>query len=373
VAHEGYRAVLSVPILSKGEPEGVLSVYWWEAHLPSSSEVALMSAFAGQAGIALENARLYGETARQAERIRAVAELGRTLVSSLDVNDILETVATRARDTLQVMDIGICLEPPEGGALRFVWGRDSPQSVIQSHLLEPGEGVAGRAVLENRPVWSASILDDPLIELRPETRRRIEETGTRAVLAIPLVRQRPFGALVVHREAGHHFTEPEIDYLSVFASQVAVALDNARLYAALDDRAARLRTLAHLTNMMSSSLDANAVLRAIARAAAEIMRVPFVAVYVADETAGTLELSAASDEGMGDDLPRKKRRIGEGLVGWVAQHRQPLTVPDALTDERAMSPDWARAHGLRGFFGVPILSRTRCSACSSSTTVSPSA
>jgi len=523
VLHEGYRAVLSVPILSQGEPRGVLSAYWWEPHTPSASEVALMSAFAGQAGIALENARLYGaatargkqlatlarltetltatlaiedilsrvvhsavelfgssvaglwlvdedgqsltlrahagahapltgsmrfrvgeglmggivasrspmivqdlrvdprvknvesvhaesaiafagvplvlgdrvlgalsialretrrfaeeelsllhslanhaaigienarlfgEAARQADRMRAVAELGRTLVSSLDVNDILETVATRARDTLEVSHVGICLQAPESGELRFVWGPELAPGFIQAHALELGEGVAGRVVSEGRPVWTSSILDDPLIHLRPETRERIEGIGTRAVLGLPLAREHPFGALIVHREAGHRFTEPEIDYLSVFASQVAEALDNARLYAALDDRATRLRTLARLTNMMSSSLDANAVLQAIARAAAEIMRVPFVAVYVADEATGMLELRAASDEKMGDDLPQKRRRIGQSLVGWVAEHRQPLTVADALTDERAHSAEWASRHGLRGFFGVPIL------------------
>jgi len=97
------------------------------------------------------------------------------------------------------------------------------------------------------------------------------------------------------------------------------------------------------------------VLDAIVKAAAEIMRSPFVCVYVADEGSSMLELRAASNEGIGAALPAQRRRFGEGLVGWVAEHRRPLEVTDVLADERAGSREWARANGLRSFLGVPII------------------
>ncbi|HYB41628.1 MAG TPA: GAF domain-containing protein, partial [Candidatus Methylomirabilis sp.] len=350
VMREGYRAVLSVPILGSGDvPHGALCAYWWESHEPAPAEIELMSALAGQAAIALENARLYGEAATQAERMRAIADLGRTLVSTLDVGRIVETAVTRAVGTLAVARVGICLEDASTGELRFLEPGGAAGSLLDGPVLQRGEGVAGRALAEGRPVWSADILADPAIVFRPATRARLAGGPPRAILALPLERERPLGALVVQREAGHRFTESEIEYLSVFASQVAVALDNARLYAALDTRADRLRTLARLSTVVSSSLDASAVLQAIVRAAAEMMKAMFVTVYVADETGRVLELRAVSDERMGAALPASRRRFGDGLVGWVAEHRQPLAVPDVFEDERASAVEWARRHGLRSF------------------------
>src|SRR5262249_30903952 len=120
-------------------------------------------------------------------------------------------------------------------------------------------------------------------------------------------------------------------------------------------RASRLRTLARLCNMMSSSLDARAVLEAIARAAALIMKTSFVSVYVADESTRTLELRAVSDERIGAGLPTGPRSFGAGLGGWVAHTRQSLRVADILADSRAVAQAWVRAHGLSSFFGVPIV------------------
>jgi len=71
VLREGFRAVLSVPILIKGEAYGVLAVYWWEPHTPARSEIALLSALAGQAAIAIENARLYADAATHAAALDA--------------------------------------------------------------------------------------------------------------------------------------------------------------------------------------------------------------------------------------------------------------------------------------------------------------
>jgi GAF domain-containing protein len=368
VRAEGTVSFAGVPLVLGERTLGALCLALRDERSFSDEDLSLLHSLANHAAIAIENARLfaeersrkadnarlYAEAARQAERMRAVADLGRTLVSTLDVNRIVETVATQGRGTLEVSEVGICLETPATGELRFVEGAGVSERFVQGPALERGEGVAGRAVAEGRPVWTPSILDDPLVALRPETRRRLEAAGTRAVLALPLVRERPFGALVVHRDTGHRFTDSEIEYFSVFASQVAVALDNARLYAALHVRANRLRTLARLTHIVSSSLDANVVLTAIAGAAAEIMSASFVAVYVADEQSGTLELRAASDERMGAALPAGQRRFGEGLVGWVAEHRQPLDVPDVLADPRAVATQWASTFGLRSFRGIPI-------------------
>jgi GAF domain-containing protein/ActR/RegA family two-component response regulator/anti-sigma regulatory factor (Ser/Thr protein kinase) len=349
----GYTTFLGVPLRVGERIIGVLS---FRARRPlTEADQQIAEAFADQAAIALDHARFYREAALQADRMRAVAELGRTLVSTFDIDRILETAIARARDTLDVSHVSVCLADPETGLLRFVRDAAFPDEVDQNHVIEPGEGVAGRAVAEGRPVWTPNILTDAQIRLRPETRRRIEQVGTRAVLALPLMREQPFGALVVQREPGHRFGDLEIEYLTAFANQVAVALENARLYEALEVRASRLRALARLTHIVSSSLDMDEVLGTIARAAAELTGVPLAVFWVANEGARTLEVRAVSDERMAADFPNRTLHYDQGATGVVAVRRELVNIPDLAADERYLSQEWAAGHGLRSFFGVPIL------------------
>jgi len=221
--------------------------------------------------------------------------------------------------------------------------------------MELGEGVSGLAFLERRPVWTADIVDDPQIRLRPDSRDRIVRHGQRAALSLPLMREEPFGTLSVFRETGHRFTQAEIEYLSTVASQLVVALDNARLFEAAEERAGRLRSLARLNQLVSSSLDTDEVLAGIAQAAATLMGVPVVSLWVADAETETLRVRAFSDEAMGAAYPLRSITFGQGTMGWIARERQPLSVPDMLSDSRILSESWWLDHGLRSFLGVPII------------------
>ncbi len=123
----------------------------------------------------------------------------------------------------------------------------------------------------------------------------------------------------------------------------------------LEKQVGRLRTLARLNQLVSSSLDINRILNEIAAAAAELTEAAVVSLWVADEAARTLHLRASSNETMRADHPSRTLRFGEGGVGWVAEHRRPLTVPDLLDDARLVARDWFRNHGLRNAVAVPII------------------
>jgi GAF domain-containing protein len=352
----GYSHYLGIPLQVGERCIGVLAFRGRRAFTAREQELA--ETFAGQAAIAIDHSRLYHEASEQAVRMRGVAEMGRVLVSTLDESRILDMVATEAHESLGMLDIAIWLrdEDEADGPLHLVAG----QGVFSSKLLERArplhadEGVVGRALTERAPVWTPDVLNDPRIPLRPESRRWIEEIGGRSILAVPLLREHVTGALVVYRPVGERYSSREVEYLSAFANLVAVALENARLYQALDGRATRLRTLAQLAQIMSSSLDMDEVLEAIAKAATELIAVPLASFWVADETARTLDFRAASAP-MADDLPAKHVAFGEGGVGWVALHRQPLEVADIRHDARLTSKAWAASHGLASLLAVPIL------------------
>ncbi|HXA95814.1 MAG TPA: GAF domain-containing protein, partial [Candidatus Dormibacteraeota bacterium] len=269
---------------------------------------------------------------------------------------VLDIVAAQARETLKLPDLAIWLQDAQGGPLRFAVGRGEYSGPLSAGAqpLQPDEGVVGRALMERLPVWTSDVLVDERMRLRPESRRWIEEIGGRAILAVPLIREHLQGALVAYRPRGERFTDREIEYLSVFANQLAAALENARLYEALDVRAARLRGLARLAHIVSSSLDMDEVLRAIAEAAAELIAVPLASFWLANEAARTVTLQTASAE-FGRELPNRQLAFGEGGAGWVALHRRPLEIADVREDPRFSFKGWAAAHGIQSLLAVPIV------------------
>jgi signal transduction histidine kinase/CheY-like chemotaxis protein len=116
----------------------------------------------------------------------------------------------------------------------------------------------------------------------------------------------------------------------------------------------RLRTLARLNQVISSSLQMDEVLAEIAKAAASLTEAAFVTFWIADEAAETLELRTVSDESIGSDFPFRSVSFNESLVGLVVRARGPISVPDVFRKPEARAGDWLRAHGLSSFYGVPI-------------------
>jgi GAF domain-containing protein/CheY-like chemotaxis protein len=366
VLREGYRSVLSVPILRSGESHGVLSVYWWDRHVPSTAEISVMSALAGQAAIALENARLYGAATTRGKRLASLARLTEVLTATLSLEDVLNRVVDSAVELFgsSVARLWLMDEDGRSLSLRAHAGMQAPFVGVTQFGL--GEGLMGLIVQSRAPLVITDLRNDP----RVKNAARVRAEGTVSFAGAPLILgDRVLGALSIAVREVRDFSDEDLSLLHSLANHAAVAIENARVFA--EERSAkaslaallevnraganRLRTLARLSSTVSSSLDADAVLQAIATAAAEIMNARFVSVYVADEASRILERRAASDGELAAALPATQRRFGEGLVGWVAEHRRSLDVPDVLAEPRAVASEWARVHGLRRFLGVPII------------------
>jgi len=152
----------------------------------------------------------------------------------------------------------------------------------------------------------------------------------------------------------HQPNAGELALLEAVGQQASVLLRATRLTSALEDRAARLRTLVQLNQFVSSELSMDRVLKEIALAAAKLTGAPLVSVWVADESHLVLEARAFSDDALGADAPRRCA-FDQAGVGWIATHRSRLDVSDVLTDARFAELSWWRGHGLRSFTGMPVM------------------
>jgi len=243
----GYSAFLGVPVQHGSRLLGVLT---FRARRPfTAHDQALAEAFAGQAAIAIEHARLDRESRQQAERMKALAELGRSLSETLAVDTVAQQVAQSIRTLLGTYSSALYRLEPDTGDLVAIGLAADVAAVLGEHIVFPrGTGVAGIAVAQRLPIATPNLLVDPRVTLPPGLRARIAQGPYRSVLAVPLrVQDRVIGALAVGDCEGRLFSDDEIALAQAFADHAALVLENARLYQDVQRAYEDLsRTQAHL-------------------------------------------------------------------------------------------------------------------------------
>jgi GAF domain-containing protein/CheY-like chemotaxis protein len=310
--------------------------------------------FAVQASIALENVRLLRLAASRADRVKAAAEVGRLLASTLDADRILDLIAGKCRELLGAD--GFCLFRLEAdGHLRHARGLGLHQEFMATHAPALGEGAVGKAARERRAIETTDILNDSSITLSPEARARIAEEGTRAIVAVPLVvRDEVLGALAVYHPPGYRAPAEEVEFLETLASHAAAALDNARLFAQTRRRQEMAETLAAMTQTLTGSLELATVLSLVADGVRRLLGCDGGAVGLVDPD-GTIRMTAGVGCGA-STFSRVVVRPGQGIGGQVLARGEPFWTSDYCNDPR-VSRDFAeqaRVAGLVAGLAVPV-------------------
>jgi len=233
----GIVSYMMVPLVARGRPLGVIS---FVSSVPerryAAPDLTFADDVARRAAIAVDNARLFADSEHRRREAEALTELSRLISETLEPDvvgqRIVETVQQLANARMAVL---YRLDPVSGD-LHLVAGIG--RDVDWNRVLPRGTATVGRAIQERAPIATPDLLSDPSITLAPESRARIERSGFRSVLAVPLViRGRVIGGLALGDVAGRLFKAEEVRLLERFAAQAAAALENARLYA--EERAAR--------------------------------------------------------------------------------------------------------------------------------------
>jgi GAF domain-containing protein len=245
----GYRSLVAVPLLRQDEALGTIAITRREAGGFTDDEIALLQTFADQAVIAIENARLLSELqARTQELTRSVGELtalgevGRALSSTLDLETVLNTIVARASQ-LAGTDACTVYEYDEATG-EFHWRAtanldDEVEAVARRTPIPRGVGAQGRMAVTRAPVQIPDIAAEDAYE--GPLRDVLLRTGTRAVLAVPLLQDdRLVGGLTVNRKTPGEFSPETVELLKTFATQSALAINNARLFREIEDKSRQL-------------------------------------------------------------------------------------------------------------------------------------
>ncbi len=233
----GHRAALSTPLLREGVPIGAIAIRRKDVRPFSAKQIQLLETFAAQAVIAIENVRLFNEIQERTraleltlEEVRALSEVSHAVSSSLDLGQVLCTIAEQAAKLCEA-DAGFINEYLEAaGEFRTSASWNASEAFVRSIQIAQvtlGKGATGRSAATGKPVQFPDILAEPEYPFRDILARE----GYRAVLSVPMQRDgQIIGTVVVVRKTPGTFSERHITLLSTFASQTTIAIEHARLY-----------------------------------------------------------------------------------------------------------------------------------------------
>ena len=365
----GIRASLHVPMLREQEVAGAVTIWRKEARAFTKKQIDLVANFAAQAVIAIENARLLAELRESLQQQTATADVLKVISrSTFDLQTVLNTLVESA-GRLCAADNGVIFQR-DGDLYRLAASYGFSPEVKRfatENPLQPDRGSAtGRAALEGRPIHIPDVLADP--EYRATGHQGI--AGYRTSLAVPFVREgTTIGAFVLTRAKMNPFTEKQIELVTTFAAQAAIAIENVRLFEAEQQRTRELTELLEqqtatsevLQVISSSPGDLQPVFTTILENAARICEANFGNVYLWDGNAFHLVAAHNTPGAFADTRKRAPFRPNAGHpFRSLAETKQSFHVADIMTLPiyQEGDPQIAEAVELgkmRTCLGVPML------------------
>jgi GAF domain-containing protein len=359
----GTRTTLGVPMLREGTLIGVILIRSTEVRPFTDKQIELVTTFADQAVIAIENVRLFQELKEALEQQTATSEILGVIASSpTNIQPVLEVVAENAARLCDANDAVIHrlhdnvlrMEASYGPIPTIGRGADIPINRATVH---------GRCIIDRQSIHVHDLATETETEF-PESKTLQQRHGTRTILAAPLLREgAPVGLILIRRLEVRPFSGRQINLLKTFADQAVIALENVRLFKELQDRNRELTEALEqqtatgeiLRTISSSPTDVQPVFEAISGSAARLCEAELSAVYRYDGelihiVANTLQSKEQRDafEQLYPMSPGRGTPVARAIL-----ERRTLHVPDTRDDAEYLAA--LVGTGFRSALAVPML------------------
>jgi GAF domain-containing protein/DNA-binding response OmpR family regulator len=253
----GLHSSLMLPLVCDGECVGVLAIAHTQPHAYDKEEIALAQSFADQAGIAIQNTRLFHETQEALERQTATADVLQVISGSVsDTAPVFDKILDSCRRLFAADQLAVMLLRDDGRVYPAAWRGSALDIVARDIGSMPVEAtVTGRAIRERRAVQTSD--EEALAQGYPGIRKLVETIGHYTSIYSPMFWEgRGIGAICVFRQPPRPYTDKEIALLRTFSDQAGIAIQNARLFrdaqesraaaeAANEAKSAFLATMSH--------------------------------------------------------------------------------------------------------------------------------
>ena len=345
---------LGVPIRSGDETLGVLVVQTYErGQFYTDDDVRVLSFVGQHVGTALTSARASAEVHQRVAELAIVNEVGQALARQLDFPSIMEAVGRRAAEALGADGLSIAMLDPEIGKARFLYWLSGG---VRQHDFE---GIVLDDVLTARILKSGQPIRVGTAEEAAAIGAPFKVDGTNSYLGVPIpAGDKAIGVIAIGTGDRHAYGEEHERLLSTLATNMGVALDNARLFEETkrlleeaDARAAELETVNRIGNALSSQLDLDSLIELVGEQMRSVFRADIVYVALLDEATRMIEFPYYSEAGRRQ--PQQPLQFGEGLTSRILQTREPLV----LNSDEQFERIGTRGIGTqaKSWLGVPIL------------------
>lgn len=273
-------------------------------------------------------------------------DLGRKIASVLDLDELIPKIPELVGRLIPFDAFAVYFFKEKRNELTIGYSVGYPEH-LEAPSLSVSDGILGRVVATQQPMVVGDVTADPhYISVVP---------GMMSTLAVPLIhKSKAIGALNVLSRERDRYSERDVAILRQFATHVATALVNARLFERQRQDAEAFESLAEIGREMAALLDLDELMSKIAQLASRLVDYRTFGILLLNETTGELEIKAAVKYGERVQLPTV--RLGEGLVGYAALHREAVLVPDVSKDPRYIKV----VEDVRSEFVVPLLVKDRC-------------
>lgn len=342
-------SALAVPLLVKDHLIGALIL---DRHEPASAysadEIGVVSTFANQAAVAIENAHLYEAEQRRARQLATVAEVGQRVASILDLDELFLQIVELVHKEFGYYHVSIFTVEDETGALTFR-ASAGPQSRAASVPLQAGEGIIHWVATHGQ----ALLVNDVAAEPRYQADEALPDT--RSELAVPLrVEGRTVGILDIQSDRLGAFGPEDLFVTQALADQAAVAVENARLYAAQQEEAWVSTALLQVAESLANLIGVDEVLDAIIRLLPLLVGVDRCAIFLRNEDSGSVVATrvhglagAARDAFLGQTLAE----LAPGLQAALSQSSASTTID---LQETGLAQETTGALGLAAGLALPL-------------------
>lgn len=222
-AIESVRSELAVPLMLLGKCVGVLDIQSRHADYFTREQQSIVTLLASRLAVAIENARLFQRVRTQAETLLLLNELGRETSSILDVEELLRRAAEQIKRVIDYQILSLMLYDEDQKVFRHRVDVKHGHRVQGKMRVAASEGIVGAAAALKEPVLVPDVTVDPrYLMVNPETRSE---------LAIPMMHKgKVIGVLDLESPQANYFTDDHVQTLSILAANLAISLENARLY-----------------------------------------------------------------------------------------------------------------------------------------------
>ncbi len=328
---EPSKSMVFAPLISSGKKFGRISLQNLDrTNAFSEADVRLLTTLASSLSVALENARLVGETRQRAAELAIVNEAGQAAGAQLDFDRLIELVGQRMGATFNADIVYIALFDSDSGTISFPYYTEDGTAVATADI-QLGAGLTSRIIASREP-----LLINHESEWDALAAQRVGRQA-RSYLGVPILRRdQAIGVISVQSSTEYaRFGEADVRLLSTIAANIGTAIQNARLYSESQRRAGEMAALAEVGREISATLDLNEVLQRIAERAMTLTESTTAAVYMAQQETDTFHgIAAAGVEA--DEVRANVVVRGEGIIGSLAADGRPEVVNDVSADSRGL-------------------------------------